>query len=84
MNWTLTETEKYCPETMHAGVRDSLVDCQTYCETNGARRLTFFPNKDPSNKYYCRCCTASTKLSMSAHNGQIYTLPSNYMYLPTI
>ena len=76
--WTLTETGKYCVNTISEDFRDSLGDCKTYCETNGAKRLTFFPNN------YCRCCTASSELSVTSANSKIYTLQGNYMYLDTI
>ena len=77
--WTLTETGKYCPDTISKDTRDSLGDCKTHCETNGANRLTFFPNN------YCRCCTASSALLVDDYNnGNIYSLKGNYMYLATL
>ena len=76
--WTLTETRKYCPDTiLHYDIRDSLYDCKKHCETNGAKRLTFYTDNS------CRCCTASSELLVSGNNGQIYTLLGKYIYLPT-
>ena len=75
--WTLTETGKYCPETICKAYRDSLDDCKRYCETNGARRLTV------GSYNYCSCCTASSKLLMTDDNVDVYTLQGKYMYLPT-
>ena len=76
--WTLTETGKYCPDSiLDYDLRDSLDDCKKHCETNGAKRLTFYTDNS------CRCCTASSELLVSGNNGQIYTLLGKYIYLPT-
>ena len=70
--WPLTETGKYCaPPYMYGAKRDSLIDCQTDCETIGARRLTFYP--DYPNR--CLCCSASSVLRVSSSGGKIYTRP---------
>ena len=75
--WTLTETGKYCSDSIVQNYKNSLVDCQAHCKTKGARRLTFYPSDD-----YCICCTASSELEVSSEGGQIYTFQGKYMYLP--
>ena len=80
--WTLTGTGELCPDTISFTSRDSLGDCKTHCEANGARRLTFFPKFDALDPL-CRCCTASSELWSYDNDSQTYTLLGKYMYLPT-
>jgi len=71
--WTLTGTGELCPDTISFTSRDSLGDCKTHCEANGARRLTFFPKFDALDPL-CRCCTASSELWSYPNDSQTYTL----------
>ena len=81
MDWTLTETDKYCPDAIStsniigisSNKSNSLVDCQRHCNTIGARRLTFYPIN------HCRCCTASSKLIKSRSGGKVYELGGKYI-----
>ena len=74
--WTLSETRKHCLDTITEEYRGGLDDCKAYCEKNGATRLAFSSNN------YCRCCTASSKLSFH-FTSQMYTLKGKYIYAPT-
>ena len=74
--WTLSETRKHCLATISEEYRGGLDDCKAYCEKNGATRLAFSSNN------YCRCCTASSKLSFH-FTSQMYTLKGKYIYAPT-
>ena len=83
LKWTLTETGRYCSDQISVQTRNSLVDCQTYCKTTGARRLTFYPShRNLLNDNNCYCCTESSELLVSTNNGKIYTYHGKYMYLP--
>jgi len=68
--WTLTETGRYCHPNIYDERQDSLIDCQTHCQTIGARRLTFYPDNDD-----CRCCSPSSELKVSSIGGKIYAVP---------
>jgi len=74
--WTLSETRKHCLTTISEEYRGGLDDCKAYCEKNGATRLAFSSNN------YCRCCTASSKLSFHV-TSQMHTLEGKYIYAPT-
>ena len=69
--WTLTETGMHCLDTIWQGDTDDLVDCQTHCETVGARKLTFIDN--PHFGDYCQCCTESSELETGENNEFVYT-----------
>ena len=74
--WTLSETRELCLDTITEEYRGGLDDCKAYCEKNGATRLAFSSNN------YCRCCTASSKLSFHLAS-KMYTLKGKYIYAPT-
>ena len=57
-----------CPDTIVISLETNVHDCGTYCETNGATRLTY------SNTRRCRCCTASSELTETNYIDKIYTL----------
>ena len=71
MAWILTEKGMYCLAIVVIDTKDSLYECKIYCETNGAKQLTYYATGTTN----CLCCTIFSELVQSRdHEAKVYTL----------